>query len=194
MSDTPHNPESWIELYADNLYQFALARVRNPELAEDLVQETFLAGIRGLDSFHGRSSIQTWLTAILKHKILDHYRLKWRETPMTDVLANQDGDPSSTLFDEDGHWLPGCPRDWGDPSRALQEADFLRVLRGCLSALPGRLATVFVLREMEELSSEEICSTLNIKDQNYWAMMHRSRARLRLCLETHWFEKTGSKP
>jgi RNA polymerase sigma-70 factor (ECF subfamily) len=70
------NPESWVDQYGDVLYHFTLSRIKDPSIAEDLVQETFLAALHSIKDFQHRSSIKTWLTSILKHKIIDHFRKK----------------------------------------------------------------------------------------------------------------------
>ncbi len=95
------NPESWVDSYGDFLYRFALSRVKDPAVAEDLVQETFLAALRARENFKGQSAGRTWLVAILKHKIVDHIRKKIRE-PSTDKIETL-MDTSDPDFDERGH-------------------------------------------------------------------------------------------
>ena len=79
------HPETWVNEYGDFLYRFALSRVKDPSVAEDLVQETFLAALRARENFKGRSAGRTWLIAILKHKIVDYIRKKIRE-PASDKI------------------------------------------------------------------------------------------------------------
>ena len=83
--DSNLNPDTWVDRYGDSLYRFAAVRVQDTAVAEDLVQETFLAALRGRKNFRSQSAVQTWLTAILKHKIVDHYRKKNREQTMEDI-------------------------------------------------------------------------------------------------------------
>jgi RNA polymerase sigma-70 factor (ECF subfamily) len=189
MSIEHQDPEHWVEQYGDALYQYAIVRVRDSDRTEDLVQETFLAGIRNRHSFDGRSSLLTWLTAILKHKIQDFYRTKWRETSVSDLRPEGAGEEwSRAFFDDRGHWNDRGPGEWVSPGQALRDAEFLAVLEGCLRKMPGRLATVFTMRELDQVDSEQVCKELGITSTNFWAMMHRARVRLRACLELNWFE------
>jgi len=183
------DPANWVDLYGDLLFRYALLRLRDPNLAEDAVQETLLAALQGRKNFENRSTEQTWLVGILKHKIIDHFRKAGREEPIHDDESKQpveDGD-----FQQNGRWRIG-PAHWNmDSTAILQQKEFWVVLRQCLSALPSRLANVFTLKELEELSSEEVCKVCNVAPTNLWVMMHRARHRLRKCLEVNWF---GLKP
>ena len=96
------NPEAWVDRYGDYLYHFALSRVHNPTVAEDLVQETFLSALRSLKDFKGRSSEKTWLAGILKHKIGDHFRKSVREQPVEDLQT--DTESIDAFFDQKGNW------------------------------------------------------------------------------------------
>ncbi|MEA1948980.1 MAG: sigma-70 family RNA polymerase sigma factor [Thermodesulfobacteriota bacterium] len=182
------DPETWVDQYGDYLYRFALSRVQDRTVAEDLVQETFLGALHGRKNFKGRSAVQTWLTAILKHKIVDYLRGKNREQAIDDIDAvtqTVDG-----FYHSSGTWkIP--PGKWDpDPSKIYNQREFLDTLFKCLSELPGRLSKVFMLREMEGLSTKEICNTLQVSATNSWVMLYRARAYLRRCLETLWFNKT----
>jgi RNA polymerase sigma-70 factor (ECF subfamily) len=189
MASNGDDPETWLDDYGDSLFHFAMARVRNRERAEDLVQDAFVAAIRNKDSFDGRSARLTWLTGILRHKIQDYYRTKWRETVATDLESEgNDKDWARTLFDERGHWQSNRPHSWNRPGAALDDAEFMKVFGACMEKLPGRLAVVFSLREVDEVDSEQICKDLEVTPTNFWAMMHRARTRLRQCLETNWFQ------
>lgn len=178
------HPESWVDNYGDFLYRFAIARVRDPGVAEDLVQETFLAALRGRETFDGRSEVRTWLIAILKHKIVDFIRKKIRE-PSTDKIETlTDGtDPD---FDDRGEWRVR-PSSWAvNPSNIYEQKEFFDVLYRCLGELPERLAEAFMLREMDGFSTEEICKALNITATNTWVMLYRVRLSLRRCLKNKW--------
>lgn len=137
--------------------------------------------------FAGQSSERTWLVGILKHKIIDHFRKISRERPVSDIEPLPD-DPEQ-LFQTTGEWESDrAPIEWvTDPGQGVEWAEFWKVLDQCLSNLPARTARAFTLREMEELSTEEICKILNISASNLWVMLHRARAHLRHCLEVHWF-------
>ena len=174
------NPESWVDSYGDFLYRFALSRVKDPAVAEDLVQETFLAALRARENFKGQSAGRTWLIAILKHKIVDHIREKIREPS-----SNKIETPSDT-FDELGHWqVP--PGKWAvNPGKLYEQKEFVNVLYRCLAELPERLAEAFIKREVDGLSTAEICKELGITATNSWVMLYRARMSLRSCLENKW--------
>lgn len=179
-----HNPESWVDSYGDFLYRFALSRVKDPSVAEDLVQETFLSALRTRENFKGQAAVRTWLIAILKHKIVDHIRKKIRE-PSTDKIEALT-DASDPDFDEHGHWQIR-PGKWAvNPENLYEQKEFVDVLYYCLAELPDRLADAFIKREMDGLSTEEICKDLKITPTNTWVMLYRARMYLRRCLEKKW--------
>lgn len=181
------DPEGWVDRHGDVLYRFALARLRNGDLAENAVQEALLAAFEARDSFSGRSSERTWLVGILKRKVFDHFRKASRERPVEDVDSLQG--PAEDLFDSKGRWKVG-PSDWGSATdSSTQRAEFWEVLSECMKGMPDRLAKVFMLREIDGLEGSEVCKVLSVTETNLWVMMHRARARLRKCLEENWFEE-----
>lgn len=182
------NFDHWVDEHGDCLYRYALVRVRTPETAQDLVQETFLAALRGYEKFGGRSSERSWLCSILKNKIVDYYRKLGRETSFTDMESLSD--EFSAKFSE-GWWIHETgPKDWRPKSDAVvHSSEFWATMRGCLGKLPERIANVFMLREMEEVSTKEICAMLSITESNLGVMLHRGRMALRECLELNWFGK-----
>lgn len=178
-------PYDWLEAHGDYLYRFALARLRDPVQAEDVVQETFLAAIQST-SFDGRSSARTWLTGILKHKIIDLMRKNSREIASDDWdNATQEQDEIASFFDETDHWA-GALQAWSTPDSELQQSQFLAVLQSCLDKLPNKLARLFLLRDVHEEENEKICKELQITPTNAWVMLHRARLGLRQCLELNW--------
>ena len=187
MTDTQlTNPERWVDEYGDGLFRYAVLRLRDPEIAEDVVQETFLAALAAKERFTGQSTERTWLTGILKHKIVDHIRKASRETPLSDPVDTEE--TTKGFFTEKGTWRDQ-PADWGDdPSALLEKKEFKDILRQCLSELPGRLNDAFSLREIDGLSSKEVCKVLSVSATNLWVMLYRARMRLRKCLEMNWFE------
>ncbi|MEE9496187.1 MAG: sigma-70 family RNA polymerase sigma factor [Desulfobacterales bacterium] len=181
---TIDHPESWVDHYGDFLYRFALSRVKDPAVAEDLVQETFLAALRARESFKGRSAGRTWLIAILKHKIVDYIRKKIRE-PSTDKIETLT-DMMDSDFNDHGEWQIR-PCQWAiNPEKIYEQKEFLDVLYRCLAELPQRLAEAFMLREMDGLSTAEVCKVLDITATNSWVMLYRARMSLRRCLESKW--------
>jgi RNA polymerase sigma-70 factor (TIGR02943 family) len=188
--NTALNPETWVDHYGDYLYCFAISRVRDPSVAEDLVQETFLAALNSIKSFASRSSPKTWLTGILKHKIVDYFRRKSREPTGDDVETAMKA--LEALFDEKGQWKIK-PAEWtADPEKLYGQKEFMDVLNRCLSELSSRLAHIFILREMDGLKTDEICKVLSITATNCWVMLYRARMYLRQCLESNWFKPDSS--
>ncbi len=180
-------PENWVDEHGDCLYRYALVRVRLPEVAQDLVQDTLLAAIRSVDKFGGRSTERSWLFGILKNKIVDYYRKFGRETSFTDLeFCN---DEFSEKFVPEGDWLHVAgPKQWRPaPEEVTHRDEFWQTMRGCLGKLSPRVADVFMLREMDDMPSGEICEKLSISESNLYVMLHRARMALRECLETNWF-------
>ncbi|HSO07743.1 MAG TPA: sigma-70 family RNA polymerase sigma factor, partial [Pelomicrobium sp.] len=148
-----------LEQYLPYLYRFALGQLRDPDLAQDAVQETLLAALKGGARFEGRSAVRSWLTAILKHKVVDIQRARARETPLESDVAADEADDDA--FRADGHWQHP-PADWGDPDRALEQQRFWETFQRCLDGLPERAARAFILREIEGEPIDEICRVLEI--------------------------------
>ena len=183
------DPERWVDDHGDYLFHYALSRLRDPVQAEDFVQEALLAALRSADRYQGRSTERTWLAGILKHKILDHFRKAGRETSFTD-LEFYAGEEENTFRNElyPEHWNRElAPQEWADAGAALDREEFWKVFHRCSGKLPDRVARVFLLREVDNVSSEDICSTLGISPNNLWVMLHRARLALRRCLEVNWF-------
>lgn len=183
----------WVDDHGDYLFRYAVMRVRDEGAAEDLVQDTLLAAIQSLSSYGGKSTERTWLTGILKHKIIDHFRKYSREVPLDPAETDlSEFDPLFKRQDEfKNHWHDTLsPRIWNmPPDQALQQNEFFGVLQDCISKLPERVAGVFTLREMNGLEAAEICEILSLTASNFWVMMHRARMSLRRCIEINWFIK-----
>lgn len=172
------------------LLRVAVLQLRDNDVAEDVVQDTLLAALQGASGFSGRSSLKTWLTGILKHKIVDAIRRKSREPAFASFDEESQLDDLDALFDESGHW-DNPPADWGDPESALSRQQFLEVMQMCLEKLPANTARVFMMREVMDLASEEICKELSITSTNLWVILYRARMALRQCLEQNWFASAG---
>lgn len=175
-----------LQQYRSYLLRYALLHLRNQELAEDVVQETLLAALEGYARFSGKSSHKTWLTGILKHKIIDTMRRKSRELPLSTTDDESESDAIDALFQENGHWRQ-FPSSWGNPEQCLEDRKFWEIFEMCAQLMPARNARVFMMREVMELSTEEICKELSITPTNLWVMLHRARLSLRECLEIKWF-------
>jgi len=172
------------------LLRFAALQLRDPNAAEDAVQETLVAALVGEANFAGRSNLRTWLTGILKHKIIDSIRRAAREP-----TAGADLDDEAAfdqLFRANGHWKDR-PAAWDEPHGALEQKQFLGVLEQCLARLPEKTARVFMLREHLGLDTGEICKELGITPTHCWVLLYRARMALRSCLDERWFDKGSEK-
>ncbi|RJQ80918.1 MAG: sigma-70 family RNA polymerase sigma factor [Desulfobacteraceae bacterium] len=178
------NPQSWVEQHGDYLFRYALRRLQDRQAAEDLVQETFLAGLHGLEDFQGRSNERTWLLAILKHKIIDYIRKASKERSL-----REDKDAEEFLehfFKPDGTWAVRPSRWPGNPLKKVEQGEFWKVFQICLKQLPERMAHAFALRELEGLGIDEISKVLRVTANNMSVILYRARALLRHCLEKNW--------
>ena len=175
-----------LEVHRAYLLRVATLQLRDNDAAEDVVQDTLLAAVQGASGFSGKSSLKTWLTGILKHKIVDVIRRRSREPVVATLEDECQLDDFDALFDETGHW-ENPPAEWGDPEVALSRQQFMNIMDFCLEKLPPNTARVFVMREVMELDSDEICRELSITATNLWVMLYRARMALRQCLEQNWF-------
>lgn len=178
-----------VDAHADYLFNFALGQVRDRAVAEDLVQETFFAALKGGDRFAARSSHRTWLIGILRHKICDHLRRACRERSVrAETGTAQSGQES---WHDALLWVNEIAAETQSPTRRLELAEFRDNLELALGKLPPRLAQVFQLYEMEERPNREVCQTMNITEGNLWVMLHRARAQLREQLAGWWNGETS---
>lgn len=182
------DPSTWVDRHGDYLYRYALMRVRSRELAENVVQETYLAALTGRNSFSGCSSEKTWMVGILKHKIVDQFRKSFREKAVTEIQTDEK-QTIDQFYDAVGQ-PKQYPRGWmPDPEALLHSKEFWEALHECLNRLPERTAAAFMMREFENQSTEEICQALRVTPTNLWVILHRARLQLRMLLEENWFEK-----
>jgi RNA polymerase sigma-70 factor (ECF subfamily) len=181
----------WVEAHADYLFNFAIGQVRDVSVAEDIVQETFLAAVKGRERFSGQSSERTWLTGILRHKIYDYLRKSCRERAVRhDPAAPTDLES----WDEAALWLHDVAAESQLPSRRIELEEFRENLELALGKLPPRIAQVFQLYEIEERPNREVCAQMNISESNLWVMLHRARKQLREHLGSWWFGEAGAQP
>ena len=169
--------------HGDALFRFALLRVGNRELAEDLVQETFLAAVSKIDSYREEGSILGWLQAILKNKLIDLVRSRsYQEKPAD----------SPDFFTEWGVWKDPFSKwaQWQEtPQESLERKNFFAILNECLSKLPLKQRLLIGMKAFDGLSTQEICKELQISSSNEWVMTYRARLGLRGCLEKNWYQK-----
>jgi RNA polymerase sigma-70 factor (ECF subfamily) len=182
---TRHSPREWVRLYGDVLFGYVIARVGDKEVAEDLVQETLLAGMKGSESFGGRSSEKSWLVGILKHKIVDHFRRRDQGTERrVDYVAD-----IGAFFDQEGHWRQPVAEWGGNPDRYISDKELAAALRACIDNLPATQRTAFSMRESAQLATGEICKLLGLTATNLGVILYRARMRLRACLEETWVKR-----
>jgi RNA polymerase sigma-70 factor (ECF subfamily) len=174
----------WVEKYGDYLYRFALMRLRDPQVAEDTVQETFLAALKNLHQFDGRVDVKYWLRGILRNKSVDYVRKSVRRKEIQDEQVQEV--IGQLLFKASG--IPTTrPKDWAfDPDAAFAQEEFWEAFQECLKALPDQMRTAFYMKMVEEEDTEDICKELDITDNYLWVTLHRARSQLKTCLESKW--------
>lgn len=182
------HPQSWVSNYADYLYGYAMTRINDQDQAKDLVQETFLAALEGAARFQGKSSERTWLTAILKFKVIDLYR----KNPAKGIKAADRYDLEKNgedFFDaNDGHFNDSHrPRELGiEQPDALENKEFKKILQLCMNKLPVLWLAVFTMKHMDDETTETICRELKVSASNFWVIIHRTKVNLRSCLQKNW--------
>lgn len=176
------HPELWVDKYSDYLYNYTIVRVNDPIVAQDLISETFLAGLKSKKNFKGEASERTWLIAILKRKIIDYYRKRNSKKGQAEVHINYKNE------DDEGDWLE---EHGTDPSRNIEERMENRELGlailSCLEELSEKQAEIFKLKTIEGYDTETICKEYNITPSNLWVIIHRARKILADCLQKNWF-------
>ncbi|CAN7189513.1 MULTISPECIES: sigma-70 family RNA polymerase sigma factor [Duganella] len=182
-TDTLHRQ---LEVMRPLLVRFAQLQIRNQALAEDAVQDALIAVLEKPERFAGQSSLRTYVTGILKYKIIDCLRASSRERQIDTHDDQSEDDAIDALFIADGHTREQ-PMAWGDPDATLEQKDFFKVLEICLEKLPAKTARIFMMREWLELETDEICKELAITTSNAWVLLYRARMRLRECLDLNWF-------
>ena len=184
-----------VESHRGYMLRFATAKLRDAEQAEEVVQEALLAALDGIDSFSGQSALRTWLTSILKFKIIDFQRRVISErahiasAPQTD--ESSDPEWLDRMFDDTGHWMPRLS-SWSNPDGALEQKQFFEVFERCMDKLPSAASRVFFKREVMGVETDEICKEESITSSNCWVMLHRARMALRECLDRNWFQGNKS--
>lgn len=180
------NPEKWVILHADYLFNYTISRINNHEQAKDLVQDTFFAALNAKENFQGKASERTWLISILKRKIVDYYRKINSIKGKAEIKMNfySDGD-------HEGDWIEErAPTDWNaEIEKSIENEELSVVLENCINNLPEKYAMVFRMKTIQQFETEEICKELEITSSNLWVIIHRARTQLRACMEKNWFKK-----
>ncbi len=181
------NPDEWVDQHGDYLYRFALSRLRNNSDAEEAVQDTLLSAWKNRGNYQAKATERTWLTGILKNKIYDRFRSRVRDSARIDDSI--DASELDSLFDSAGHGVIPSSGWTGNATNEVEKGEFWIIFDECVSHLPERISTVFVMRELDRTDSNEICKVLGITPTNYWVRLHRARLKLRECLELNWFQR-----
>ena len=173
----------WLDDHGDELFRFAMARVNRKDVAEELVQETFLAAVAKRDQFRGEAKVKTWLIGILRRKIVDYYRKRQRG-----VQYVPEADDLAAFFSPHGH-IKNVSKWSGDPSKQMENREFWETFQQCMKKLRTPWAEVFTLRVMDGMTTSDICESLEISESNLSVRLHRARLALRDCLERNWFQR-----
>ncbi|WP_299284552.1 sigma-70 family RNA polymerase sigma factor [uncultured Mucilaginibacter sp.] len=181
------NPHKWVILYADYLFTYAITRLNDEELAKDLVQETFLAALEKTAQFKGNSSERTWLTAILKNKVVDVYRKNSSGPGKKSTVKEAEQEQQDFFDSEDGHWNEAHrPQEFGVEQDPILNKEFNQILQNCMQKLPVLWLSVFTMKHMDDASTELICTELKVSVANFWVIIHRTKINLRACLQKNW--------
>lgn len=186
MSSEP-DVAQWVREWRGAMLRFAQLHLNRREDAEDAVQDALCAAM-GVDTATLASTDpKRYLFGILRHKVMDRLRQKYRpEVGYDEVFAD---DIDDMLFDERGHWVEGAaPQAWDTPAQQLHTTQFFKVVDICVNNLPPKPARVFSMKEFLECEAEEICETLGLTKTDYWQCLSRARKQIQLCLNQKWFE------
>ncbi len=178
------DPNKWIVAYADYLFNYTITRVSDRNIAQDIVQDTFFAGLKSMKNFKGEASERTWLVSILKRKIIDHYRKINSKKGKAEVRMSYNSDTET-----EGDWLEERVADPFDKTAedTIENTELGLAIHDCLEKLPQKQATVFKMKTIQGFETEAICNELNITASNLWVIVHRARTAMAACLEENWF-------
>ncbi len=178
------DPNQWIALYSDYLFNYTVSRVSDRDMAKDIVSDTFLAGLKSMKNFKGEASERTWLISILKRKIIDYYRKINSIKGKAEVRMSYNSD-----IENEGDWLEERVADPFDKTaeNTIENRELALAIQNCLSKLSKKQATVFEMKTILEYETETICNELNITASNLWVIIHRARTAMASCLEKNWF-------
>ena len=191
-----------IEQYHGRLLRLAQTFVSNQAVAEEVVQETWMAVLKGIHRFEGRSSLKTWIFQILKNRGKTKGQREHRYVSFSDLARSTDQEEDGTIEPErfhtsghlTGHWaIPPTTWDENTPERVLVSKESLAQIEQAIQALPSNQRQVIVLRDIEGVDSEEVCQILNITSTNQRVLLHRARSKVRQALNPY-LQGPSSKP
>jgi len=182
-----------VNKHHSTLIRMAMSYVADREVAEEVVQDTWMAVIESLDRFEGRSSLRTWICGILIHKAKDRGVREKRHTTFSAFESSDDDneeavDPSR--FQQSGEWAGHWafpPQPWDDrtPEKLLASQQAVNAMQQAIEALPATLKEVLILRDVEGIEAKEVCEMLKITETNLYVRLHRARERVRQAVETY---------
>lgn len=181
-----------IERYSGSLLRLAMTFVPNREVAEDVVQETWMGVIQGIDRFEGRSSLKTWIFRILTNRAQTRGKREARSVPFSSLAGDEDDegaavDPERFIGNgTQGSWA-GAPSNWAEvPEESLLSGETLEIVRAAIEKLPENQRKVITLRDIDQWSSDEVCSAMGITETNQRVLLHRARSKVRKALEEYF--------
>jgi len=185
MSNKNLSPNKWVDKYANYLFNYAITRVNDGEVAKDLISETFLAGLKSKENFKGDSTERTWLVSILKHKIIDHYRKRNSKKGKAEVRMGYNSD------DQEGDWLEERVADLSDSTAEddMENSELGLAIENCLDNINSKQAQIFRMKTMQDYDTDVICNVYEITPSNLWVIIHRARKSLADCMDGSWFKK-----
>ncbi len=177
------DPTKWVDKYSDYLFNYTIVRVNDRELANDLISETFLAGLKSMKNFKGEATERTWLISILKRKIIDHYRRINSNKGKAEVRIAYSDESN------EGDWLEEQAPDRFDMTAedVMENEELGTAILDCMNTLNEKQAKIFKMKTIEGFDTEAICNEFNITPSNLWVIIHRARVSLAECLEKNWF-------
>lgn len=178
------NPNKWVDKYSDYLFNYAIGRVNNRDIAKDLISETFLAGLKAMKNFKGNATERTWLVAILKRKIIDYYRKINSKKGKAEVKVNYNNS------DQEGDWLEEriAASATGNAEDKMLNIELREAIFSCLESINPKHAKIFKEKTLDKRATKVICNEHNITASNLWVIIHRARTALAECMKEKWLK------
>ncbi|MCA9159293.1 MAG: sigma-70 family RNA polymerase sigma factor [Planctomycetales bacterium] len=176
------DPSKWLERHGDVMFAFAFSRLKDRDAAEEVVQEAFVGALRNIALFRSQGSEGAWLMGVLKKKVIDRIRTNSKRA----LSLEGEDQVVARLFDERGNWSDAARKAGSLRLDSMEQGEFRELFELCLEGLPSQQAAVFVLKEVHQKNSEDVCKELRISSTNLWVLMHRARLRLAECIKARW--------
>lgn len=181
---------NWVNEYGDALFDWAYYKTSKRELAEDLVQETFLAAVENVSKFREESSPKTWLFTILNNKIINHYRKNAKQDIVVEIPESSKAKEfTDSFFDENGSWNANYQHmSLTEEKHLLDDDDFNKVMAMCMDHLPDNWRKAVSYKYLIDKNPKDICQELKITLSNYWQVIHRAKLMLKKCIEINYYK------